>query len=865
MLVKNKRKSKIISASFFLFIVLIGSGVTAWKHVIASTLTDTTPPTVSITGPASSTTVSGSVDIEASTSDNVGVVGVQFLINGAKNTPELTSAPFGVFWDSTTVPDGVYKIQAVARDAAGNTATSSAVSITVNNSVSTGPAQVFSDDFTTYFSPAFSFSRPSAAWDYNASGAVTQFASNTPMIGSYPNATTTNEGLGIWSSRINQCLNSENPATQTSTTTKGTWIVSVVGTGSLAVNGAGVNGTSTSKAPFVFNIPATTAITFTPTGALSHIQCERQTTAAVTIADPTPPIVTGTTTVTRAQDTISAPLSKLGVGTTTATYIVKVFIPAFSNSLQTIFDQNDGTINNGYRLVIPLTHRPTCELISGGVVVASTFVTAAITPNAEHTIGCGFDQTGITIAVDGKTASTAQSNTATNYTQLTLGSSATATANLLDGYVSNIRAWNGRLTDLQLSALTNNYQIPTPAGGFVYMETMGQSLANGAHSTPVLTTTAPFPTCAYMLNDSWGTRGAGTTAYTSQQKTGGITGLVPALESSGPTPPYTDYGETNITSWMSQLCSNATGETYIGRGNGASGNTIGEIGPTMKPFTNAIGELTKISSIIQAKSGSIRVGAVAFIHGQTDAQQGNDANAYYSGELNIANTYNTMAKSVTKQSQDIPFFEMQVAQNALSNWNMSIAQSQYDIALSAASSSPLLRLCAPSYMFSINPLHQPHLINTSQDWQGEYLANCYGSELATHTPWKPLYPTSIAFKNGDRTKVEVALNVPVGSIVFDTTSLAQGAAPNYGLTFVDDCKDASIKNVSILDKNHLEAQLTAAPKCANPKLQNAYSGPKSAITSSGAWSNIRDTNPAVGHTTGFHLYDWLVVFSLPIN
>ena len=42
---------------------------------------DTTPPSVSLTAPALAT-VSGSVTVSANASDNVGVVGVQFLLDG---------------------------------------------------------------------------------------------------------------------------------------------------------------------------------------------------------------------------------------------------------------------------------------------------------------------------------------------------------------------------------------------------------------------------------------------------------------------------------------------------------------------------------------------------------------------------------------------------------------------------------------------------------------------------------------------------------------------------------------------------------------------------------------------------------------
>ena len=69
----------------------------------------------------------------ASATDNVGVAGVQFQLNGTPVGPELTAYPYAFNWDTTTRTDGSYLLTAVARDAAGNTATSPAVSVTVNN------------------------------------------------------------------------------------------------------------------------------------------------------------------------------------------------------------------------------------------------------------------------------------------------------------------------------------------------------------------------------------------------------------------------------------------------------------------------------------------------------------------------------------------------------------------------------------------------------------------------------------------------------------------------------------------------------------------------------------------------------------
>ncbi|HEU4724856.1 MAG TPA: Ig-like domain-containing protein, partial [Candidatus Eisenbacteria bacterium] len=90
-----------------------------------STAPDTIPPTgVAITSPAASSTLSGTVTITADATDNTGVVGVQFRIGAQNITPEDTSAPYSVSFNTLTVPNGAYTLTAVARDAAGNQTTS---------------------------------------------------------------------------------------------------------------------------------------------------------------------------------------------------------------------------------------------------------------------------------------------------------------------------------------------------------------------------------------------------------------------------------------------------------------------------------------------------------------------------------------------------------------------------------------------------------------------------------------------------------------------------------------------------------------------------------------------------------------------
>ena len=95
---------------------------------------DTTPPLISMTAPISGSTVSGSVTVSATASDNVGVASVQFTLDGANLGTLLTTSPYSISWNTTASTTGSHTLSAVARDAAGNSATASTVSVTVNNS-----------------------------------------------------------------------------------------------------------------------------------------------------------------------------------------------------------------------------------------------------------------------------------------------------------------------------------------------------------------------------------------------------------------------------------------------------------------------------------------------------------------------------------------------------------------------------------------------------------------------------------------------------------------------------------------------------------------------------------------------------------
>ena len=116
-----------------------GAGNAATSSMVTATVsnTDTSPPTVAVTSPAAGATVSGSVTVTASASDNVGAAGVQFRLDGVSLGTEDTAAPYSFSWDTASAANGSHTFTAVARDDAGNTATSAPVTVTVTNTAQT--------------------------------------------------------------------------------------------------------------------------------------------------------------------------------------------------------------------------------------------------------------------------------------------------------------------------------------------------------------------------------------------------------------------------------------------------------------------------------------------------------------------------------------------------------------------------------------------------------------------------------------------------------------------------------------------------------------------------------------------------------
>ncbi len=189
------------------------SGVTLGSHTISAkaydafnnvatsatntvTLADQTAPTTSITAPTGGTTVKGTVTVNANAADNTGGTGiskVELYVDGTLNATD-TASPYSFSWNSTTATNASHSLTVKAYDGASpvNTATSSAVSVTVDNSAPTTPGGLTSSNITSN-----SLSLSWTASTDNIAVANYKLSRNGTLIATLPAGTLTYNDSGL--------------------------------------------------------------------------------------------------------------------------------------------------------------------------------------------------------------------------------------------------------------------------------------------------------------------------------------------------------------------------------------------------------------------------------------------------------------------------------------------------------------------------------------------------------------------------------------------------------------------------------------------------------------------------------------------
>lgn len=126
---------------YYMLSIVNSNGVPSVSRFIklsAQSVSDSQPPSVTITSPVDEATVTNTITVNATATDNVGVLGVQFKLDGLDLGVEDMSEPYSFSWNTATATNGRHTLSATARDQAGNSQTAS-IKVTTSNTAPPPP------------------------------------------------------------------------------------------------------------------------------------------------------------------------------------------------------------------------------------------------------------------------------------------------------------------------------------------------------------------------------------------------------------------------------------------------------------------------------------------------------------------------------------------------------------------------------------------------------------------------------------------------------------------------------------------------------------------------------------------------------
>lgn len=120
------------------------TGIIGTSEIAVVTVNNATSsgPVVRLTDPANGSILSATAALYATVASNQTIANVEFFVDNI-SVGKVTSPPYMISWDTTTVPDGPHQLKASATDSLGNVSNSALVIPTVNNS---HPAKLIEKD-----------------------------------------------------------------------------------------------------------------------------------------------------------------------------------------------------------------------------------------------------------------------------------------------------------------------------------------------------------------------------------------------------------------------------------------------------------------------------------------------------------------------------------------------------------------------------------------------------------------------------------------------------------------------------------------------------------------------------------------------
>ena len=361
----------------------------------------------------------------------------------------------------------------------------------------------------------------------------------------------------------------------------------------------------------------------------------------------------------------------------------------------------------------------------------------------------------------------------------------------------------------------------------------GQSLSIGADGTPPVTTTQKYDNV--MLN-------TGILSSTTVP-----TSLVPAIEQTQETP-ASGVGDMVQALIQTENSIDYTKHNYqlglsaTGQGGAPISGLIKSAG---NPYNYNIQRLTDFKNLANAQNKIAKCLAVFWTQGESDYINKTLAADYKTMFTQLVSDLNTDLKAVTKQSEPVKVISYQTQSHAMYGYagNPYIAVAQWEMSKTVAN----YHIACPLY-WSPYPQHQN---NIYYKILGAYYGIAYKRIIVDKLDWKPLEPTQLMVQGN---VALIKFNVPVGELVFDTSTRAQQA--NMGFSMVNASGIAyTINSVEIVNQNTV--RITAAQAItSNSEVRYGY------INGGNLRDKQGDTLIFDPSNINYKMHNWCVIFKL---
>jgi hypothetical protein len=380
----------------------------------------------------------------------------------------------------------------------------------------------------------------------------------------------------------------------------------------------------------------------------------------------------------------------------------------------------------------------------------------------------------------------------------------------------------------------------------------GQSNSAGAGEAGAPNSIPARPQHAMMLN-------TGTASRNGVVDPAGITDFGPLLDVVVPADGTSETPGPGMGYWLvrdDELTQSPAG-VYLYRTHGIGGQSLAQLSKGTVSFNNAVIDLRRTREIAALYGKDVELKDISYTHGEADAYNGTSRAAYRTLLRALKNDYNTeLSPYLPSDNGAIRLLIDQVPASGIGLSGREVALAQLDEARAGNG----IVMVGGRQEALLSPGDEVHMKAIYRALIGEYHAKAR-RRLAQGIDWKPLWQIG---KIRDGARIAVKLNVPVGSLRWDTDTLPP--AENMGFYYGDSAGSAKIKSVEITAPDTVTFELTAVPTGSNGVLSAALRPLSLGYgTRPGAWTNLVDSDATPSFAMpGRDLRNRCVAFEEPI-